>query len=116
MNNRYNPLFNEFILYGCVIVSCIVTYNIMPYVYSSFPACELSGLEFIDLFSSIPSEFHFQFVALVFYYILAFCLSSIIMMFGYVAVFLIHRISLRYIYSKPRRVYPVEKQKFFSLY
>lgn len=35
---------------------------------------------------------------------------------GYTVVWLIHRISLRYIYSKPRRVYPVKKQKFFSLY
>lgn len=116
MNNRYNPLFSDFIFYGFIIVSFIVFYNTEPYVYSLFPARELSELELIDLFSSIPSEFHFQFVSLVLYYILAFCLSSIIMMFCYGVVFLIYRISLRYIYSKPRRVYPVEKQKFFSLY
>lgn len=69
-----------------------------------------------DLFNSEFSEFHFNLIICFISYFAAFMFyDAFSMYFGWFIKW-VYCFSVSRIYSKPRRVYPVEKQKFFSLY
>lgn len=65
---------------------------------------------------TIPKEHFHEFFMILVYFVVYFGVSLLIVCLCVYFVWVVYRLSLSRIYSKPRRVYPAEKQKFFSLY
>ena len=106
MNKDCDFLFQSFLPYAAVMF-CGIT---IPYI----GFIEADGLmEYLDL---IPKEHFHEFLMILVYFALSFLIPLIIIFLCTSLIYAIYRISLSRIYRKPRRVYPVEKQKFFSLY
>lgn len=57
-----------------------------------------------------------SFIRVVYYLLSTFCILYIAGLISYGILYLVYRVSLRYIYSKPCRVYPVEKSKDDKLF
>lgn len=69
-----------------------------------------------NFYDSLNSEHVLEFVGITFYlsfFVVGCILSALI---GYGFVFLVWRVSLRYIYRKPCRVYPAEESKENKLF
>lgn len=100
--------------------SMVVLLVSMLFVVLSRPVLSLNPDYVTDFFTNFTSVemyeymvklvltlWSFAFIVSIFFFV-----SSI----GFILVWVIYRLSLSRIYRKPRRVYPVEKQKFFSVY
>lgn len=113
MRNDDIPLWRYFKLFAFFVSFLVILLLIYP-ALSSNPDLERTFVE--SLASAEMSEFLLKifltcdFFGLIFFFPFAFAVL------GFWVVYLIYRLSLSCIYSKPRRVYPVEKQKFFSVY
>lgn len=113
MNTKNSPLLDWFIELAWILGILILLMLLFP-TLSLNPDC---GWELLENLANVEmSEYLFQFVCTLMFLILIFFIPFVFFVIGYAVVWLIYRLSLSRIYRKPRRVYPVEKQKFFSLY
>ncbi len=113
MNNENSPLWEFFKEYSFAFAGCWLILYLIPTTISN----PEFGREFLlGLVNFEKSEYLVQFVCTLTFLGLIITIPLMFFAIGYYVVCFIYRISLRCIYSKPRRVYPVEKQKFFSLY
>lgn len=111
MNTKNSPLCELLFEIGCSLGIFIMLMLIAP----TLSVNPNFGWElFENLLNGVMSEFFTQFVGTLCFLELIFCIPIALFVIGYFVVWLIYRLSLSRIYSKPRRVYPVEKQKFFS--
>ena len=113
MNNENSPLWECFKEFGF----CFAVYWLLLYLIPITISNPEFGREFLlGLINFENSEYLVQFVGTLTFLGLIVVISLLFFAIGYDVIWLIYRLSLSRIYSKPRRVYPAEKQKFFSLY
>ena len=113
MKNENNPVWELFKEYGFIFAVFWLISYLVPFTTSN----PEFGREFLlGLVNSENSEYLIQFVCTITFLGLILTISLLFFTIGYYVVWLIYRIALSRIYRKPRRVYPVKKQKFFSVY
>lgn len=105
--NKYPDFLFQFFLPYAAVMFCGITIPYMGFVEAE------SFMEYLD---AIPKEHFHEFLMILVYFALSFLNPLIIISLCSCLIYAIYRLSLSRIYRKPRRVYPVEKQKFFSLY
>jgi len=113
MNIEKSFLWELFIEFGF----CFALSWLMLYLIPTTIANPEFGREFLlGLINFEMSDYLVQFVCTLTFLGLIVLISLTFFATGFYVVWFIYRISLSLIYRKPRRVYPVEKQKFFSVY
>lgn len=113
MNNENSSLWETFKQLGFAFATEWLIFYLVPITISN----PEFGCEFLLGFINFEnSEYLIRFVCTLTFLGLIVVISLLFFTIGYYVVWLIYRLSLIRIYRKPRRVYPVEKQKFFSLY
>lgn len=101
MSDEYNPV--KYFIFSVILATftstVVLQFGVLP----------------VDFYDTLNSAHVLEFIGIAAYLVSLFCFLWALGCIAHIFVYLVYRVSLRYIYRKPCRVYPAEKEKLFSL-